>query len=293
MRAVPRNREGARSLRLAPFAQVELSLPRERSSICVCDMYNENTTRVTRGRMDKSSNPALSNKAFARFGAAEATDTMTVGGTLLKAGLAFLVLIAAALWGWALTPQFGVTIPWWTLWVGIGASIVVGIWAVFQANVFTVLLYSALEGAYLGIISRFFETAYDGIIVQAILLTLTITLGMFFLFATGAVKVTKKFRSVMLIATLGIFLYIVAEFLLALFIPGFANLVFSGPLGIVIALVIVLIAALNLLLDFDTIRQGVANKLSRKAEWYAAFGLMVTLIWLYISILRLLGATRR
>lgn len=243
--------------------------------------------------MQQSSNPALSSKAFARFDTSDQTNTMSVGGTLLKVGLAFLVLLAAGAWGWTLFPQFGSIIPFWVLWVGLGLTLVVGFWAVFQANFFNVLLYAGLEGAYLGIVSRSLETLYNGIVTQAIILTLAITLGMFFLYASGAVKVNKKFASVMLIATVGVLIYLVAEFFLALFIPGFANLVFSGPLGIVIALIIVIIAALNLLLDFDTITRGVQNKLSKKAEWYAAFGLMVTLIWLYISILRLLAATRR
>lgn len=243
--------------------------------------------------MDTSSNPALSNKAFARFDTSEQVDTMSVGGTLLKTGLAFIVLLAAGAWGWTLFPQFGSTIPWWVMWVGVGATLAVGFWAVFNANVINVLLYAALEGVYLGIISRSLETWYNGIVTQAIVLTLAITLGMFFLYATKIVKISKKFYSVMLIATLGVLIYLVAEFLLALIIPGFSNLVLSGPLGIIIALVIVFIAALNLLLDFDTISRGVQNKLSKKAEWYGAFGLMVTLIWLYVSILRLLAATRR
>ena len=243
--------------------------------------------------MDRSSNPALSPKAFARYDIAEQSDTMTVGGTLLKTAVAFIALLAAAAWGWALFPQFGSTIPWWVLWAGVVGTLVVGIWAAFRANAFTVLLYAALEGVYIGIISRSLETWYDGIVTQAILITLAITAGMFFLYSTGIVKVTRKFYSVILIATVGVLIYLVAEFFLSLFIPGFANLVFSGPLGIVIAAIIVFIAALNLLLDFDTISKGVKEKLAKKAEWYAAFGLMVTLIWLYVSILRLLAATRR
>ena len=243
--------------------------------------------------MNQSSNPALSNKAFARFEAVGQAETMSVGGTLAKVGLSLLALIIAAAWGWSLLPQFGVTIPWWTLWAGAIAAVIVGFVAVFKANWFTVLLYSVLEGAYIGIISRLFETAYDGIVTQAILVTLGVTVAAYFLYATGIVKVTKKFYSVVLIATVGIFFYLIAEFIISLFSPGFLNFVTSGVGGIIIASIIVLIAALNLFLDFNTINQGVENKLSKKAEWYAAFGLMVTLIWLYISILRLLGASRR
>jgi len=243
--------------------------------------------------MNQSSNPALSDKAFARCDAAGQAEIMTVGGTLGKVGLSLLVLIGAAAYAWTLFPQFGVTIPWWTLWVGGIGAVVVGFVAVFKANWFTVLLYSLLEGAYIGIISRLFETAYDGIVTQAILATLGVTAAAYFLYVTGLVKVTKKFYSVVLIATVGIAIYLLAEFIISLFSPGFLNFVTSGVGGIIIAAIIVFIAALNLFLDFNTIEKGVENKLSKKAEWYAAFGLMVTLIWLYVSILRLLGASRR
>lgn len=243
--------------------------------------------------MNQSSNPALSSKAFARYDGDPTAKTMSVAGSLFKTGLAFIALLAAGAWGWSLFPQFGGALPWWVLWGGIGVTLAVGFWAAFKANAFNVLLYAALEGVYLGFISRAFEAAYDGIVTQAILITLAITAGMFFLYGSGLVRVNKKFYSVMLIATVGVLIYLVAEFFLALFVPGFAQLVFSGPLAIVIALAIVFIAALNLLLDFDTIARGVREKLPKKAEWYAAFGLMVTLIWLYVSILRLLAASRR
>ena len=128
---------------------------------------------------------------------------------------------------------------------------------------------------------------------QAIILTGAIALGAYVLYAARIIKVTKKFYSIVLIATVGVLIYLVAELILSLIIPGFANIVFSGPAGIIIAAIIVLIAALNLFLDFNTIETGVEQGLSKKAEWYAAFGLLVTLIWLYVSILRLLGASRR
>lgn len=243
--------------------------------------------------MDKSSNPALSDKAFNRFRAVDANDVMTVGGTLRKLAVSFVVLLIAAGIGWGIAPLFGTTIPFWTLWVGLLVALVVGFWAAFRANAFNVLLYAALEGLYLGVISFIFSALYDGIVAQAILLTLAITSGMLFLYATGIVKVTKKLVSVIIIATVGVLIYLVAEIFLSLLVPGFAEFAFSGPWGIAIAAVIVLIAALNLLLDFDTITRGVENKLSKKAEWYASFGLLVTLIWLYISILRLLAASRR
>lgn len=243
--------------------------------------------------MNQSSNPALSNGAFRRFATAGADDVMTVGGTLAKTALSFVVLLLGAAAGWALFPEFGSSIPVWVLWVGLAATVVIGFIAAFRSNVFTVSLYAILEGTYLGITSRAFQSVYDGIVVQAILLTLAVTLGMFILYGSGLVKVTQKFRSIILIATVGLLLYLAAEFVLSLFIPGFFNIVSTGLTGFIIGLIIVIIAALNLLLDFDTISKGAQAGLSRKAEWYAAFGLMVTLIWLYVSILRLLLASRR
>lgn len=243
--------------------------------------------------MQQSSNPALSSKAFGRFASTDANDKMTVGGTLRKMGYAFAVLLVAAAVGWAIFPQFGVTIPVWTIWVGLGLTLVAGFWAAFKANVFSVTTYAILEGAYLGIVSRLFETAYNGIVLQAILITLAVTLGMFFLYSTGIVKVTQKLKSVIIIATVGVLIYLILELILSLVVPGFLTIVTSGVTGIVIALVIVLIAALNLLLDFDAITKGAQNNLSKKAEWHGAFGLLVTLVWLYVSILRLLGASRR
>lgn len=242
--------------------------------------------------MNESTNPALSNKSFSRFITSEATDKMTVGGTLQKVGLSFIVLVLAAIWGWSLLPQFGVTIPVWGIWVGLGLAFIAGLVAAFKANFYTVMIYAVFEGVYLGLISRLFASFYDGIVTQAIILTGAVALGAFFLYAARIIKVTKKFASVVMIATVGVLVYILVELVLALIIPDFSSLVMSGPVGIGIAAVIVLIAALNLFLDFNTIESGAKSGLSKKAEWYAAFGLVVTLVWLYISILRLLVASR-
>lgn len=181
---------------------------------------------------------------------------------------------------------------WWIGGISL-AALVMGFVAVFRSNIFTVTGYAILEGVLIGLISRQFETAYDGIVLQAVLLTFSTTIGMLALFSSGLVTVTKKLRSVILIATVGVLLYLVFEFLMVLFNPGFATVLSTGPLGITIAAVITLIAALNLLLDFDFISRGVKEGFPKKAEWYAAFGLLVTLVWLYVSILRLLAASRR
>ena len=246
------------------------------------------------GEMDsKSSNPAFSQKAISRFSVNEVDSKMTVGGSVAKIAYSLVLLVTAAFYGWSLLPRLGDTVSLW--WIGgiALAAMVMGFVAVFRSNIFTVTGYAILEGVLIGLISRQLEAAYGGIVLQAVLLTFSTTIGMLALFSSGLVTVTKKLRSVILIATVGVLLYLIFEFLMVLFNPGFATVLSTGPLGITIAAVITLIAALNLLLDFDFISRGVKESFPKKAEWYAAFGLLVTLVWLYVSILRLLAASRR
>jgi len=241
----------------------------------------------------KSSNPVFSDKALKRFAVKAGEGTMTVGGSLAKTAYGMALVIAAAAVGWALVPQLGGSVSWWWL-VGVSVgALVVGIFTAFKSNPFTVTLYAVLEGLLIGFISRQFETAYNGIVFQAIALTLATTVGMLILFNSGLVTVTQKTRSIITIATVGVLLYFVFEIIMSFISPSFVTILTSGVFGIVIAAVIVLIAAMNLLLDFDFITRGSEQGLAKKSEWYAAFGLLVTLIWLYISILRLLGAGRR
>jgi uncharacterized YccA/Bax inhibitor family protein len=242
---------------------------------------------------NKSSNPVFSEKALKRFTSKEGAGVMTMRGSIGKTAYGMAIVIAAAIVGWTLVPKLGTSISWWwLLGVGIGA-LVVGIVAAFKSNPYTVTLYAVLEGLLIGLISRQFETAYDGIVFQAIALTLATTVGMLALFNSGFINITQKTRSIITIATVGVLLYFVFEIIISLVNPAFASILTSGPVGIVIAAVIVIIAAMNLLLDFDFITKGSEQGLAKKTEWYAAFGLLVTLIWLYISILRLLGASRR
>lgn len=242
--------------------------------------------------MQSSSNPAFSDKALKRLAVGEGTDVMSVSGSIAKTTYALAILIASAAVGWFVLPQFGVAIPWWLIITLAIATPIVGIITAFKANPVMVTIYAVLEGLLIGVVSRAFETAYSGIVLQAVLLTVATTLGMLFLFVNGSVRVTQKARSIIMIATVGVVIYFVFELLMGLFNPGFLSVLTTGPVGIVIAAVIVLIAALNLLLDFDFIERGVQGKLAKKTEWYAAFGLTVTLIWLYMSILRLLAASR-
>lgn len=243
--------------------------------------------------MNESSNPVFSDKAVSKFVGAESTGHMTVAGSLIKTTYALFVLVATAAFSWSLAPSIINTMSWWSWTALLIVAFVLGMVAIFRANFLTVTLYAIAEGAILGVISALFGALYNGIVAQAVLLTLTTTVGMLFLYATGIVKVTQKLRSVIFIATVGVMLYLFVELIVSFFSPAFVSVVTSGWAGIAIAAVIVIIAALNLLLDFDFITKGAEQKLPKKVEWYAAFGLMVTIIWLYISILRLLAASRR
>ena len=242
--------------------------------------------------MDVAANPALSTNQMNRFASKSNSGVMTFGGTLSKIGLTFAVLIAAGIWGWLSLPGLIESYSTRLLWVGMIALFIVGFWAAIKPGLVSVMLYSVLEGFYLGAISRAFDAMSGGIVTQAVLITISIAIVSYLLYAAGLIKVNDKFRSVVTIATFGVFGYILIEWILSIFVPGFVGMTTSGTWGLVIGLVIVIIASLNLFLDYAVITQGVEEGLSKKAEWYAAFGLVLTLIWLYISVLRLLMSSK-
>jgi uncharacterized YccA/Bax inhibitor family protein len=243
--------------------------------------------------MQSSSNPALQDKNIKRLAKTfESTDSMTVSGTVTKIGLLLAIVSIVGAWSWNFTSANTST----ALWLTMGASFVgflVALLIIFKSpSPALIVMYTALQGVVIGSVSYLFGEAYQGIVAQAILFTISITIGMLFLFATRLVTVTKKLRSMILIATVGVVLFYFLSFIISLFSQSFSDFVNSGTSGVVIAFVIVVIAALNLLLDFDFIEKGVDNELPKQFEWYGAFGIMVTLIWLYFSILRLLAASR-
>jgi uncharacterized YccA/Bax inhibitor family protein len=244
--------------------------------------------------MQSSSNPALQNSNINRLaGTLSASSTMTRSGTLMKIVWLLFVLSAVGAWAW----RFTETNINSALALSFGASIIgfiVALIIIFKKpNPVLVTIYAALQGVLIGSISFLFGNEYQGIVAQAILFTIAITIGMLFLYGFKLVTVTEKLRSIILISTLGVLIFYLLSFVISIFSDTFANFVYSGTSGIVIAAIIVVIAALNLLLDFDFIDKGVDKKLPKQFEWYGAFGIMVTLIWLYFSILRLLAASRR
>jgi len=267
----------------------------------------------------RSSNPALNEKAFerARTGAAGAgateagwaaaqdayaapayrgpvvgDDTMTVNGVAWASGALIVLVLAAGVFGWSSSSSSpdDLQIPGWLPIVAIG-GLGVAILTIFKPNLarFTAPLYALLEGALLGAISKVYNDQYDGIVVQAIGLTVGVFLVMLFLFSTRIIRVTEKLRMGIVAATVGVMLVYVLSMVVNLFGGELPLLHDSSLMGIGISLVIVGIAAFNLLLDFDFVEKGVEAGAPKHVEWYAAFGLLVTLIWLYLELLRLLS----
>jgi uncharacterized YccA/Bax inhibitor family protein len=242
----------------------------------------------------RSDNPVLKEKVFA--GAVVPGDTMTIQGTVNKTGLLLLFVVVAAAWTWGLahseTPN--AAIPWMI--GGALGGLVVGLVASFKPNWAPIAapIYALLEGLFLGGISALLEKSYPGIAMQAVSLTFGVLFVLLLAYKLRIVRATRGFKLGIIAATGAIFFVYTANMVATLvFHSPFSILYSSSPLGIGISLVITVVAALNLILDFDLIEQGAAMGAAKYMEWYGAFALMVTLVWLYIRMLRLLSQMRR
>lgn len=180
--------------------------------------------------------------------------------------------------------------------IGIGAigGLVLGLYMSFsmKANAVTALAYSAFEGLLLGGISRAFEARYPGVVVQALTGTLMVAAGMLFVYKTGAIRVTPRFTRIVVGATIGVVGLMIVNLIAPFFVDGGLGLRSGGPMAIIFSLLCIGLAAFNLVLDFDLIENSIRRGVDQKFAWYASFGLVVTLVWLYFEILRLLGYAR-
>ncbi|WP_270180899.1 Bax inhibitor-1/YccA family protein [Alkalihalobacillus sp. CinArs1] len=240
----------------------------------------------------RSGNPVLKNDIFRNTG--EQGETMTLGGTVGKTFVLFLFLLGTAVYTWYRFTQ-GEDVIFMMMIGGIGA-LVVALITVFvkKAAPITAPIYAALEGFAIGGISAILENQFPGIVIQAAALTFSVMGVLLFLYAARIIKVTKNFRLMVVSATLAIFVVYLLDIVLNMFTTMTVPYLHSnGVIGIGISVFIVAIAALNLVLDFDFIERGVDARAPKYLEWYGAFGLMVTLVWLYIEILRLLQKIRR
>jgi uncharacterized YccA/Bax inhibitor family protein len=249
-----------------------------------------------------TSNPAFSGKSFQRAVAAmPQTQPMTVAGAVNRSILLIAITGAVAWVTGSSTLESFQNIPGGAPWVVpamIGSAIagfIVALITIFKPNVshITAPLYAVLEGAFVGIISAYYGMQFSGIVPQAVGATFAVFFVMLILYRARIIKVTERFRMIIIGATAGIFVFYIVSLVVGLFGVDTSALFVSGPLAIGISVVIVLVAALNLALDFDFIEAGASAHAPARMEWYAAFGLLVTLIWLYLEILRLLAITRR
>lgn len=241
--------------------------------------------------MMRTANPALNDKTFQHVGTVSQADAMTINGTVNKTGIMLLLLIAAASYTWS---QFiegnAESMMMWVLVGGIGGLIIALITAFKKTwSPVTAPLYAVLEGFLLGGISVVLESIYTGIVIQAVALTFGTAGCLLIAYKSGVIKATENFKLGVFAATGGIFLIYAVSAVLRFFGTTIPYIHENGLIGIGFSLAVVVIAALNLVLDFDFIEKGAENGAPKFMEWYAAFGLMVTLIWLYIEILRLLA----
>jgi uncharacterized YccA/Bax inhibitor family protein len=267
----------------------------------------------------RTSNPALSDNAFRgrqdrgaqaipwgtqgqyaeRFGGGgfgELTARMTLNGTINKTGILLVCAIATAGWTWHLFAQSqdpADVAPW--MMGGLIGGLICALITIFKKewSPVTAPAYALFEGLALGGISAIYNVRSAGIAMQAVGLTFGTLFALLLLYRTGLIKVTQKFRLGIFAATGGIMLLYLAEMVLGLFGIHLTSINGSGAIGIGFSLIVVCIAALNLVLDFDFIERGVQYGAPKYMEWYGAFGIMVTLVWLYLEMLRLLSKLQR
>lgn len=249
----------------------------------------------------RSSNPALNEKVFRvtvpqEVRASERRSTMSLDGVVQKSFLLLAVLVLTGAVAWNLTPRVdgAVRFPGW-LFIGLLGGLGLAVLTIFRPHLAsrTAVPYAVCEGIVLGVISAAYEWRFEGIVVQAVGLTVGVFGLLLFLYATRVIRVTENLRLGIVAATGAVMVVYLVSFVVRLFGGDVGFIHEGGAIGILFSLVVVTIASLNLVLDFDFIEQGVERGAPRNMEWYAAFGLLVTLVWLYLELLRLLSKLRK
>ncbi len=241
----------------------------------------------------RSANPALNKNTFKELGATRYTtkaESMSIQGTVNKTGFLLICLMVTAFYAWSNPQYFPIFMP-----AGIIGGLIFALVTVFKKTwaPVTAPIYALLEGLFLGSLSMYFERAYPGIVMNAVTLTFGTLTALLLAYKSGLIKATENFKLGVAAATGGVFFLYLFSFVLGIFGVQMNFLHDNSLLSIGISFVIVIIAALNLVLDFDFIEQGADRGAPKYLEWYASFGLMVTLIWLYIEILHLLSKMQR
>ncbi|MDX1918913.1 MAG: Bax inhibitor-1/YccA family protein [Candidatus Caenarcaniphilales bacterium] len=247
----------------------------------------------------KSSNPALKDGLMQPGQLISYGDgSLTIQGTINKTFILSLILIATGAFTWQQCAQAlasgntGLISPY--LWGGAIVGLILGFVTAFKREWchITAPLYAAAQGVFLGAVSLMYELQFSGLVFQAVLATIGTLFAMLFAYRTGMLKATETFRKVITLATMGVGLLYLISFGLSFFLKFNLPIFESGLIGIGFSIFVVALAALNLILDFDFIEQAAAQGVPKQLEWYGAFGLMVTLIWLYLELLRLLSKLR-
>lgn len=258
--------------------------------------------------MLRSTNPALNASMVSQFSTVEEGQAMTIQGAVNKTFIFLFLVMMSAYWSWnrvmsvvlsfynqtGEVPMVSNFLP-----LAVGAGFLGTIFAfitIFKKEwaMITGSIYVILQGIFLGSISAIFELQYPGIATQAVALTFGTLFALLLVYKSGLIRVTDKFRVGLFAATWGIIAVIyLLSFLLGFFGMGIPIIHSASPLGIGFSFIVVCVAALNLILDFDFIQRGSQQGFPKYMEWYAAFGLMVTLVWLYFEMLRLLAKLRR
>jgi uncharacterized YccA/Bax inhibitor family protein len=233
------------------------------------------------------------------------SSTMTLNGVLSASAVLMMLVLVAGAFAWnSFTVETATNIngdvvilspfPGWVLLTVLGAFGIAMLTAFKPVLArFTGPVYALLMGATAGAISKYYEVAFSGIVLQAIGLTVGVFFVMLVLFATRTIRMTDKLRTIIMVGTAAVALvYLVSIGLNLIFDSSLPLIHDSGPIGILFSLVVVGLAAFNLLVDFDMVERGIEMRAPKYMEWYAAFGLMVTLVWLYLEILRLLAKLR-
>lgn len=258
----------------------------------------------------RTGNPTLNSKTFQQWETGDSTglstggesqiasgEVMTLQGAVNKSFILTAILVAAAAWTWRIfftTHSVEAVLPW--LWAGTICGLIVAIATVIKKEwaPLTAPGYAVFEGFALGALSAIFEAKCPGIVIQSVALTLGTLVALLCAYSSRLIQATENFKLGVVAATGGIALVYLIDIGLSFF--GHVHVPFiheSSPVGIGVSIFIVIIAALNLVLDFDFIETGARVRAAKYMEWYAAFGLMVTLVWLYLEILRLLAKSRR
>ncbi len=244
--------------------------------------------------MMRTSNPALNAETFKGYGRVTFSDeAMTIQGAVNKTAIMLLVLVLAAMWTWKMAFTGNPSLQVWTF-GGAIAGFIVALVTVFKKEwaPVTAPLYALMEGFFIGGFSAIFENMFPGIVIQAVVLTFGTMLCLLIAYRSGLIRATENFKLGVVAATGGIALIYLVNFVLGIFGVHIPYIHESGIIGIGFSLFVVVIAALNLVLDFDFIENGAYSGAPKFMEWYSAFGLIVTLIWLYVEILILLSKLR-